>query len=240
MSPFTSSTILYFLLSLFPLAVASHKISVQWAVCEPSPQHTLAKLGLDAATPPYKENPITYYDELPPIHISSGLMFRTKTNKGQPLSTVKARFLEEISDVPDFVECTWNRYGDNRPTYTCEKRCPLNMVFPEEIWCGEQVNFAQRYQHVDWTALRAYGPYQNAKWKVVIEGHKAKFDDVVAGNLHLMEVEAKVHRKKADEVVKATTQYLRDRGVVLCEPQEGKTMRLFRAMGYISDEEEEL
>ncbi|KAK2601905.1 hypothetical protein QQS21_004496 [Conoideocrella luteorostrata] len=222
------------------LVSAKKKVSLQWAICDPSPQHTLVKLGLDAATPPYKENPITYYDEHPPIYISSGLMFRTKTNKGQPLSTVKVGFDEETSDIPDFVECTWNTYGDNRPTYTCEKRCPLNQISPGDLWCGEQVQFAQRYGHVDWASLRAYGPYQNAKWKVRIEGHKAKFDDVVAGGLHLMEIETKVPTARADEVIEATTRYLRDRGVVLCDPQEGKTKRLFRAMGYEGIEEDEL
>lgn len=237
MKPYTLPTVLLLALSL---ALAEELASLQWAICDPSPQDTLAKLGLGVTTPPYKENPITYYDEQPPFHISSGLMFRTKTNKGQPLSTVKIRFQEETSNVPDFVECTWASYGDNRPTYTCEKRSPLNLTSPGQIWQREQVQFAQRYRQIDWAALRAYGPYSNAKWKVSIEGRKAKFDDVVAGGLHLMEIEVKVPKAEADEAVEATTRYLRDRGVMLCERQEGKTMRLFRAMGYTGDEKKEL
>jgi hypothetical protein len=35
-------------------------------------------------------------------------------------------------------------------------------------------------------------------------------------------------REEADDALQAITHYLNERSVVLCEPQEGKTMRLFR------------
>ncbi|KAF7589396.1 hypothetical protein BBP40_004339 [Aspergillus hancockii] len=227
--------ILYTILSLaVPLVAAKEKTNLQWAICDRDPQSVLQKLGMGNPGP-YKENPITYYDEQPPVYISHGLMFRTKVNKGQPLSTVKARFHQETSDVPDGVECSWDRYGDKN-TYTCEQRCPLR---PDSstVWCQDQVNFAERYQAINWAALHAFGPYPNAKWKLRIEGHKAKFDDVAAGDLHLMEIEAKVPTAKADKAYQRITQYLHARGVVLCEQQVGKTLRLFRAMGYpVGDE----
>lgn len=228
------------LLLVAPLAAVAkkEKVSLQWAICDPTPQDVLPKLGLKTTTPPYKENPITYYDELPPSYISRGLLFRTKTNKGQPLSTVKARFLEETTDIPDFVECGWDQYGD-KAIYTCEKRCPLSSN-SSSIWCDQQVQFAERYQELDWSALTPYGPYPNGKWKVHIEGYKTKFDDVAAGSLHLMEIEAQVPLKKADDAFKKITRYLKKQGVILCEPQEGKTMRLFHAMGFIGDGREEL
>jgi hypothetical protein len=228
-------TFLFNVLLISPIAYAEGKISLQWAICDSSPQDTLAKLRLGAA-PPYKENPITYYDEHPPIHISSGVMFRTKTNKGQPVSTVKVRFPGAVPDVPEFVDCSWGQYGINPPSFACEKRCPLD----SKVWQDEQVQFAEQYETVDWDALRAYGPYQNAKWKVRVEGYKAKLDNVVVGGLHLMEVEVKVRWEESHDALQAITQYLSERGVVLCEPQEGKTMRLFRAMGYFSDGNEEL
>lgn len=221
------------------VAAAKEKISLQWALCDPNPQSALWKLGLGTNTPPYKTNPITYYDIRPPTYISDGLMFRTKTNKGEHLSTVKAGFHneKETLDVPDFVECAWVRYGD-QPSYTCEKRCPL--VDESMIWCDEQVLFAGQYENVAWEEMIGYGPYQNAKWKVQIEGYKTKFDDVVTGSLHLMEIEAKVPVAEGEEAYDVITQYLRNRGVVLCDKQEGKTKRLFRAMGYVDDERIEL
>ncbi len=227
------------LLCSLSLVVAKEKASLQWAICDSSPQDTLVKLGLASTTPPYKENPVTYYDEQPPAHIYSGLMFRTKTNKGQPLSVVKVRFEDQTSDVPDFVECGWNTYGDNAPTYTCEKRCPLDSP-PKKIWKDKQVQFAQRYEDVDWAALHAFGPYMNPKWKIRVDGYKAKFDDVRADGLHLMEIEAKVPLAEREQAIERITSYLVDRGVVLCEPQEGKTMRLFRSMGYIGGDRLEL
>ncbi|KAJ5771439.1 uncharacterized protein N7511_003490 [Penicillium nucicola] len=227
--------LLFKILLISRFTYAKEKISLQWAICDPSPQDTLEKLGHDAI-PPYKENPITYYDESPPIHISSGLMFRTKTNKGQPLSTVKVRFPRAVSDVPDFVDCSWNQYGTNLPSFTCEKRCPLDSA----VWQEEQVQFAERYQTVEWNALRPYGPYQNGKWKLCIEEYKVKFDDVVAGDLHLMEIEVKVVREDAYDALQAITRHLKKKDVLLCETQDGKTMRLFRAMGYFADGNEEL
>ncbi|KAE8337961.1 hypothetical protein BDV24DRAFT_139027 [Aspergillus arachidicola] len=222
------------LLLAAPLASAK-KTNLQWAICDSDPQTVLQKLGL--GTPePYKENPITYYDTNPPVYISDGLMFRTKTSKGENISTVKVRFQRETSDVPDSAECVWDRYGRS-PTYTCEKRCPLR---ESSIWCDQQIELVEHYEKVNWEELMEYGPYQNAKWKIWIEGYKAKFDDVAAGSLHLMEIEAKVPKEKADKAYEEVTRHLESRGIVLCDPQEGKTARLFRAMGYTKDERDDL
>ena len=216
------------------LVLAKEKTSLQWAICEPSPGDALTKLGLPSTTPPYKENPITYYDEQPPVHIETGIMFRTKTNKGQPLSVVKVRFDQETSDVPGFVACGWGSYGQSPATYTCEKRCPLDSP-PGETWRRKQMRFAERYTDINWDALHQYGPYQNPKWKIRIAGYKAKFDNVLAEGLHLMEIEASVPLAEADEAVERITRYLEQRGIELCDAQEGKTMRLFRSLGYIDE-----
>ena len=222
----------------FATVAAMGKASLQWSICDPTPQDVLPKLGIKSTTPPYKENPITFYDELPPYYTPKNYLFRTKITKGQPLSSVKARFLEETDDVPDFVECSWYRYGNNS-TYTCEKTCPRDPD-SSQLWCDQQVEFAERYEDIGWSSLTPYGPYPNGKWKVRVEGYKAKFDDVAIGSLHLMEIEAYVPMKKADHAFEKITNYLKEQGVVLCDTQQGKAMRMFHAMGLIGNGREEL
>ncbi|KAE8353190.1 hypothetical protein BDV28DRAFT_133636 [Aspergillus coremiiformis] len=237
MNSYYGISIYYALLLLWasPFAAAKDKINLQWAICDKNPQDVLWKLGMGAPDP-YKENPIAYYDTKPPTYISDGLMFRTKTSKGQNISTVKVRFQKETSDVPEWADCVWDRYGE-KATFTCEKRCPLR-PHTSTIWCKQQIEFVEHYEKVNWTELAEFGPYQNAKWKLHIQGYKAKFDDVAAGPLHLMEIEAKVPRSKEKKAYQSFTHYLKRHRIILCDPQEGKTRRLFRALGYMSDKDE--
>lgn len=210
-------------------AASTEQANIQWAICEPNPSNMLEKLGEGTATP-YRRNAITYFDTIPPTYIAKGLMFRTKTSHGEDVSVVKVGFRTETVDVPSWVRCLWNRYGDNI-TYTCERRCPLRRN-TSIIWCKEQVQFADLYESVNWKDLAAFGPYMNSKWKLEIGGYKVKFDDVVAENLHLMEIEAQVPSFEGHTAYQRISEHLKARGVLLCDKQEGKTFRLFRALGY--------
>jgi hypothetical protein len=107
-----------------PSARAKDHINLQWSICDLNPQNVPQKLGEDI-TDPYKQNPIIYYDTRPPVYTFQGLMFRTKTNKGQEISRVKVRFRRASLNVPDSFSCAWDRYGD-KISYTCEKRYPLH------------------------------------------------------------------------------------------------------------------
>lgn len=220
----------YALLAIFQLIIPSKaktrdEIHLQWAICELDPQTALQKFGR-AGLHPRKQNMITYYDSNPPIHTQQGLGLRTKTSKGQKISSVKSRFSEEISDIPDGVNCLWDRYG-NDTFYTCEKRSPIESERP---WSDEQVRFAGQYQNVRWAELTAFGPYPNAKWKLKIEGYKAVFDNVATQALQIMEIEVKVTNSEGDAVYQTINEKLDKLGIVLCGRQEGKTLRLFRAL----------
>ena len=206
------------------------KVNLQWAICDLNPEIVLQKLGEDGGDP-YKKTPITYYDTNPPIHTQHGLMFRRKTRRDQELSSVKVRFGMETPHVPDKVHCIWDRYGDDM-SYTCEKQSP---VYGTSLWTDEQIRFAERYRKIVWEDLVAFGPYPNPKWRLNIKGYNAVFDDVAAMSFHLMEMEVKVPKSKGDDTFQTVSEYLRNRGVTMCEHQEPKTVRLFRAMGVLAN-----
>ncbi|QDS68980.1 hypothetical protein FKW77_009025 [Venturia effusa] len=208
-------------------AESTDEIHLQWALCDQNPQIVLDKFGWHACRPPRKQHTITYYDSNPPAYTQQGLGLRTKTSKGQKISSVKRRFPAETSDVPQDVNCLWDRYG-NDTFYTCEKRSLLDTKSP---WSAEQVRFANQYQNVEWDDLTAFGPYANAKWKLKIEGHKAVFDDVATPSLHIMEIEIKVPKSEGDIVYEGISKELKKLGIKLCDRQEGKTLRLFRGLG---------
>ncbi|KAI9757838.1 MAG: hypothetical protein M1835_000631, partial [Candelina submexicana] len=217
-----------------PPTLASAKIDLQWSICDTDAETVLRKLGEEGKTP-YKAKPITYYDTYPPTYTTAGLSFRTKFKHHDPgylISLIKARFGAETDNVPPEADCIWDQYG-NASYYTCG--LPSIVATADEtveLWSPTQKAFAERYQHIDWDALVPYGPFMNPKWKLRILGHKGVFDDVVASPLHLMEIEISVKKRKGDKVHKKITKYLQDRGVVICEPQLPKTLRLFERLGH--------
>ncbi|PVH69051.1 hypothetical protein DL98DRAFT_541930 [Cadophora sp. DSE1049] len=96
------------LLALPSLGKAQDKIDLQWWICDSNPQIVLQELGENSGDPD-RQNPITYYDTRPPVYTQQGLMFRTKTRKGQEVSSLKLRFAKETPNVPDTVDCVSDR-----------------------------------------------------------------------------------------------------------------------------------
>ncbi|KAF5023445.1 hypothetical protein F66182_4490 [Fusarium sp. NRRL 66182] len=220
--------------TLVSCRVDDREIHLQWSLCDRDAEAVLVKLGQEARAP-YKRNPITYFDTKPPTHAQQGVMFRTKTNRGEPFSIIKVRFDEKPAHPPPDADCVYDRYGDD-VLYTCGHRYHLAGA-PNTIWSKDQVRFAERYDDIDWDGLVPYGPFPDGKWKLRILGHKAKLDDVVAGTLHLMEIELSTPKAGSAHVYRQVTEYLEERGVMLCDPQASKTLRLFHDMGYLHGEE---
>ncbi|KAF1809460.1 hypothetical protein P152DRAFT_494329 [Eremomyces bilateralis CBS 781.70] len=213
---------------------AKESVHLQWSLCDPHPKIVLEKLG-HKGSKPYKENPVTYYDTEMPRYTENGVMFRTKMSKRtmiskrQKISSVKVRFDEDETAIRDKAHCVWDQYG-NSTFYTCERRSPLHR---KSLWSDDQVAFVEQFQRVAWADLVPFGPYQNPKWKLRIKGFKAVFDDVKALPHHLMEIEMKVPRKEGKDAYRMITEHLQRHDVMLCDKQEARTLRLFRAMGLL-------
>lgn len=207
------------------------QVSLQWAICDASPHAVLRKLGVVPHNPD-KLDPITFYDTLPPAYTPRGLMLRTKTRAGREISVVKVRFPTPESQTRHVSNvCRWDRYG-NETVFVCRQQ---DTVRRDHIWSKKQREFAEEHQRpILWEKLVGYGPFLNPKWKTLhLADRKAVLDSVIVGSMQIMELEVKVHRAEEDAVYNAITEQLDKSGIVLCERQESKTMRLFRAMGYI-------
>lgn len=217
--------------SCWPLSTKD-QVSLQWSICDASPHAVLKKLGVVPHNPD-KLDPITYYDTFPPVYTPRGLMLRTKTRGGREISVVKVRFTTPESRTRHTSNvCRWDRYG-NETAFVCKQQ---DYVGPNHIWSDKQRQLAEEHQRpILWEKLVGYGPYLNPKWKTLRVGDRdAVLDSVIVGSMHLMELEVKVHSAEEETAYNAITEHLRERGIVLCTRQESKTMRLFRAMGYIT------
>ena len=217
-----------FLLVLAPaMSFADQTVNLQWSICDSSPEAVLQKMGA-SDTSKSKTEVITYYDTQPPVFDSQGISFRTKgTNQD---SVVKVRFDQEPANTPAGADCLWERYG-NQEKYVCEidQDLPGNQSSP---WSADQLNFVDQYKRVDPATLIAFGPYDNPKWKVKLgSGLKGTFDTVETPGQHLMELEIKLDKSEDDSTYDQVTSVLNSAGVILCPVQEGKTTRLFKAMG---------
>ncbi|CAO3636181.1 unnamed protein product [Cunninghamella blakesleeana] len=159
-------------------------------------------------------------------------MLRKKMKSKKKYALVKKKFMNgEVSvKVPD-ADCLWYRYGDDI-NYVCMILSPLNGT---TLWSSRQIRFVENVYNkkIYWNRLVEFGPYINTKWEAIpVHGYKVVFDDVVVESLHLMEFEVKVPEYKGDAVYNTITNYLKRKGVILCDKQETKSLRLFRHMGY--------
>ncbi|KFA78632.1 hypothetical protein S40288_10348 [Stachybotrys chartarum IBT 40288] len=109
------------------------KVNLQWSICDSNPQTILQKLSENGSRKPYKKTPITYFDTNPPSYSWVGLMFRTKTRRGEELSAVKARFDPTTSDAPagffgdkEKVDINRTKSNDSAERFLCvwDRRVP--------------------------------------------------------------------------------------------------------------------
>ena len=165
-------------------------------------------------------------------------------------------------ELPDSVECVHDRYGSSQfYTCEQRSPLPDEEEGCESPWSSGQRAFAEEFHDdVEWKKLIAYGPFEDSKWKLRLpislpfskKNHiKAVFDDVLAAipkslalspsdcdkkeevrELHLMEIEIKASLSHGQEVYTRVSEYLQEKRVVLCEEQEGKTLRLFKKMKF--------
>jgi hypothetical protein len=215
--------------SSFSAFAADDAVHLQWSICDTSPELVLQKLGQNPKSPD-KEEQITYYETNPPVYTQQGLSFRTKAKKGKFKSEVKVRFEANPGNLQDGLECSWDRYG-SKTTYSCA--LAETNVDSDTLWTDAEKSFVNRYHVVDFTSLVAFGPFDNPKWNISVDGVDGVFDTVDANSQHLMEVEVETTQSQAGALYDKVNASLLAHGVKLCEVQEGKTARLLHSLGLL-------
>jgi hypothetical protein len=209
--------------------LADEQATLEWSICDSSPESVLQKLAVSDADPS-KSVEATYYDSNPPTYVQQGIEFRTKLKKNENESLVKIRLPGGPASATAGDDCQWERYGSNE-VYACQAQSDADQG--ETPWSPDQTAFASRYASVNWNSLVAFGPYANPKWLVNIAGQNGVFDSVETPVAHLMELEIQIPQTSEDVVYSSVTDALNQAGVELCVVQEGNTFRLFKGMGLL-------
>jgi hypothetical protein len=220
---------LIFTLTLASLALAGKHdvIDLQWSLCEGSSELAAQKLGLEEAA----EASITYFENEPIRYLFKGIAFRLKqNNQREGTSSLKVRQLSEAKPMGE--DCQWDRYGAAR-YFTCEVRG--KNATTEDPWTKKQKIFAEEVEPIDWSNLKPFGPYRLRKWGGQAEGLKLVLDSVeLPGNYQpIIEASVKVPIPEEHSAQRAISALLKRQSVSLCEIQEPKTQRIFRALGLL-------
>ncbi|RZA07892.1 MAG: hypothetical protein EOP11_06475 [Proteobacteria bacterium] len=216
--------------SLSISAPAADEITeLQWAICESDPAATLAKLGEED----WREetSSITYFETKVPSYFADGLSFRVKEKNGAAVAIVKVR---GDAAKPGSERCEWDRYGAQE-TYACKYEArPSSETSP---WTEAQKKFIEQFKPVRWAALVPFGPYAVTKLQGKIKKEKVSLEALrVPGRSSILELSARVSSAEAEEIYRKISDRLDRADVRLCRQQEGKTERLFRALGLKSFE----
>lgn len=206
------------------LAPASEVTELQWAVCEPNAGVMLEKLGQEDWLS--EESSITYFESKVPSYFAKGLSFRVKEKAGEAVAIVKVR---GEGAEPGSERCEWDRYGKVE-TYACKYEA--RRVREASPWTEAQKRFVEKFQPVAWASLVPFGPYPVKKWQGKLKKERLNLEALeVAGVGNFLELSARVDSLEAEEVYRKISDRLDRDNVRLCRKQEGKTDRLFRALG---------
>lgn len=200
----------------------AEKTELQWALCESNAELVLEKLGQENWE--REDSSITYFESADPGYYREGVSFRVKQKRGEKKSVVKVRGDARTIDGDN---CEWDRYGD-QVAYACKLEAAARGA---HVWTAAQRRFVERFTKVNWENLHAFGPYPVSAW----EG-KAKKEKLVLEAMRpdvrspILELSTRVDAGEADEIYRKITHFLEENDVHLCRVQEGKALRLFRAL----------
>ncbi|MEN9724010.1 MAG: hypothetical protein RJB38_1996 [Pseudomonadota bacterium] len=203
---------------------AEVRIDLQWAICQANVESLVSHLGGEG---PAKQSQVTYFETESIDYLRRGISFNLKSKKDSIETSVKVRF----SSARDFDgDCEWDRYGQ-KERYSCDFSEKDRSA--DSPWSKKQIAFAEKVEKIDWKRLKAFGPYPSKAWKGELAGYRVSLDRVDAGSgvSPLIELSAKVDYSERERAYSEISAELVAQKVKLCEHQESKAFRLFRALG---------
>jgi hypothetical protein len=211
------------LLSLSTLASTSPETELQWAICDSRSGLEIMKL-LAKSSFIKQETQVTYFESSRIEYLAKGLSFRRKKGK-KDISVVKVR-TPAFNTEANKIQCERDRYGDEEL-----ESCKLeHEITGREVFSQDQKKFVEQEARVDWSGLKAFGPHPTLEytWRDAVMGSFA-IEELRPKNLTpVIELSNRVRTVFSRERYFKITELLKEKGILLCEKQEGKANRFFR------------
>lgn len=214
--------ILLLLLASTGSFAADRTVDLQFALCEPYSERLAEKLGFEKDP---KKLVVSYFDDSSASLTRAGVFLKIKEEEVEVVSEVKVVYAP-FQVLPKGVQCEVDRYGPKR-----EKKCSLENESEEKPrWTMAQKAFAESKGKIDWSALRAIGPFLEYRWKGEWDETEASLDVlVVPGGEPITELSVKVDLEDEEEHYREIISRLSRKRIELCPRQEGKIQRLLRS-----------
>lgn len=208
-------------------------IELQWAVCEPTADSFLKKIGLNSE---FKSTSTqTYFDTIDLRLLQSGMAARQTRKlhdmKSEYKTKVKIEFRSESEIDWKLIaqlggSCEYDQYGTlSRPRCTIANK----YATPDDPWSAEQEFIVQALRPgIKLEDLKSWGPFRVQEWSAELSksGNELTISEMETRTGKLVEVSLRIPVENSDDLYSQFSSFFVSRGVCLARLQQGMFERV--------------